>query len=208
MRATLRTILTCAALSPAPLAMGQGPDRGGPITAGGAAARLMQFDADKDGKLTRVELTDERLGRLFDRLDADKDGIVSKTEAASLTAEDSAPRRGPAGPGGPGGPPGRGFGRPGEVMPGMLRQHLNVTSDQAEKLDELQRDVDARIAKILTSEQASELKQMQERGPGGPPGRGGPPGGGRRRGGPPDGGPPGGGLPDDGPPRRNGPPND
>ena len=211
MRRAMRTVLACAALAPATAALAQGPDT---VTAGGAAARLMKFDADKDGKLTRAEVTDDRLQRLFDRVDANKDGVVTKAELSSLTTEDSADRpRGPGGfggpPGGPGGfggpgGPGRGpMGRPGEVLPGMLRQRLKVTGDQARKLDELQKDVDAQLAKILTSEQAAELKDLQERGPGGPPGRGGPPGGGGRRG---RGGPPGDGPPPGGGPPRGGPP--
>ncbi len=54
---------------------GGGPDA--PPNAAGAddlVARMMAFDKDKDGKLTRSEVTDERLVRLFDRADADKTG--------------------------------------------------------------------------------------------------------------------------------------
>ena len=37
-------------------------------------ARMMAFDENKDGKLTRTEVTDERLHRLFDRADTDRTG--------------------------------------------------------------------------------------------------------------------------------------
>src|SRR5207248_10144956 len=77
-------------------------------------ARMMAFDKNKDGKLTRDEITDERLLRPFDRADTNKDGVVTKEEltalAAQLAAEAPAPggRPGGFGPGGPGG-----FGGPG-----------------------------------------------------------------------------------------------
>src|SRR4051812_36799036 len=47
-------------------------------------AKFMAFNKKKDGKLTREELTDERLHRLFDRADANKDGVVTKEELAAL----------------------------------------------------------------------------------------------------------------------------
>ena len=48
---------------------------------------MMAFDADKDGKLTRGEMTDARLLRMFDRADADKDGTVTKAELDRLGKE-------------------------------------------------------------------------------------------------------------------------
>jgi hypothetical protein len=221
-------------------------------------ARMMAFDKNKDGKLTRAEITDRRLLRLFDRADTNKDGVVTKEELIALAKEMAAdaaaldPRRGgdgppdgPPGPGdrrpggppdrrgpggpddrgpgdrgpgdrgpgdrGPGGPGGRGpggFGRfggppqPGQILPGFLQERLNLTADQKKQLEALQKDIDAKLAKILTDEQKDQLKEMRERfgrfgrggrgpggfGPGGPGGRG--PGGpgGRGPGGP--GGPP------------------
>src|SRR5262245_17047268 len=86
--------------------------------------RMMAFNKKKDGKLTKDEVTDTRLKRLFDEADANKDGVVTKEElialAAKLEAEDGpggqgqGGRGGPGGgPGGPGGPGGRGSGGPG-----------------------------------------------------------------------------------------------
>ena len=173
--------------------------------------RMMAFDKKKDGKLTRDEVTDERLLRLFDQADADKDGVVTKEElmalAAKLDAENvGGERRGPRGPGdqppgrdgpppprgdreppGPGNqdnPPGPGPGRfgpprPGQVLPAFLQDSLKLTADQKKQLDELQKDVDTRLDKILTADQKQQLKEMR-------PGRG--PGG---RDGPPPGPPPG-----------------
>ena len=172
--------------------------------------RMMAFDKNKDGKLTMAEVTDERLHRLVDRADADKDGFVTKEELTALAAKEQISNRGggpggfgPPGGGGPGGPRMMGgMPRPGEILPGMLRQRLNLTAAQEKQVAELQKEVDARLEKILTAEQRDQLKAIRDRGPGGfgfgPPPGGGP--GARQRGG--AGGPPGGGRP----PGGGGPP--
>src|SRR2546423_692581 len=76
--------------------------------------RMMAFDKKHDGKLTKDEVTDERLHRLFDRADANGDGMVTKEELMALAAkmdaeEPDGGNNGPGGRGGPGGP-GGGFG--------------------------------------------------------------------------------------------------
>jgi hypothetical protein len=106
-------------------------------------------------------------------------------------------RGGPGGPGGAGGPGGPGgfraggpggfpgFPQPGQVMAPSVQDTLKVTPEQKKKLEDLQKEVDDELGKILTDEQKKQLKDMQEgpaRGPGGfgPGGRGpggGPPGG-------------------------------
>jgi Spy/CpxP family protein refolding chaperone len=158
-------------------------------------ARMMAFDKNKDGQLTRDEITDERLLRLFDRADTNKDGVVTREELIALAAKMDAEfgqqegrgRRG--GPGGFGGPPGGGRGgpfQPGQVMPNALQVLLMLSDDQKKQVEELQKEVDAKLAKILTEEQNKQLKEMQEgrrggaRGPAGggaggrgPAGRGG-----------------------------------
>jgi hypothetical protein len=181
--------------------------------------RMMAFDKNGDGLLTRDEITDERLLRLFDRADTNKDGIVTKDELTALAREMEAEmgqgggrggpgggfggppdggsgRRGPGGefggppggggrgPGG-GGPPGgqrgmRGPGgppQPGQILPMFLQDRLNLTADQKIQLQELKKEVDAKMTKILTSDQQKQLKDMSN--DFGPPGRGG-----RGRGGP------------------------
>ncbi len=57
---------------------------------------MMEFDKDKDGKLTRAEVTDERLIRLFNRADADKDGTVTREELTALAAPGARHDRGRA----------------------------------------------------------------------------------------------------------------
>ncbi len=140
--------------------------------------RMMAFDKNHDAKLTRAEITDERLLDLFDRADANHDGIVTKEELTALYTREAStrqndgpggvgPGRGPGGPGGPGGRGGRGgFGGPqaGQIIPGFMQDRLNLTDDQRQKLQALQKEVDAKLDTILSTEQRQQLKQ-----PGGPP---------------------------------------
>jgi hypothetical protein len=165
--------------------------------------RMMAFDKNKDGKLTRDEITDPRLLRLFEMADTNKDGVVTKEQLTALAAKleaEVAQGGGPGGRGGRGGPPGGfgpggpgGFGpggpggppQPGQVLPPFLQEELKLSADQKKQLEELQKDVDARLAKILTEEQKKQLKERRERGPGGFGPRGGR--GGRGPGGPPPG---------------------
>jgi hypothetical protein len=63
-----------------------GPGAGGAPGAAEAAqrvARLMEYDKNGDGKLAREELP-ERMQSFFERLDADKDGFLTKEEIAKL----------------------------------------------------------------------------------------------------------------------------
>lgn len=77
---------------------GKGPARAS--DAPDVVSYLMSFDKNKDGKLTREELTDTRVHRLFDRADTAKAGSVTRQQlealAAQLAAEDRAfPDTGP-----------------------------------------------------------------------------------------------------------------
>jgi hypothetical protein len=104
--------------------------------------------------------------------------------------------------GGPGGFGGFFFGmpQPGEILPKPLQERLKLTPAQQQQLEALQKEVDARLAKVLNEEQREELKKMKN----GPPGFGGP--GGFRFGGKgPGGGGPGGGGPGGGGPGGMGP---
>jgi hypothetical protein len=149
--------------------------------------KMMAFNSAKDGKLTKEQLTDPRLHRLFDLADTNKDGIVTKEElmalAAKLDAEwgqggggkegkgpkDKGPKdKGPGDKGGKGGKGPGGFGppQPGQVLPTFIQEQLNLSADQRKQLEELQKDVDQRLSKILTDEQMKQLKDMQNKGPG------------------------------------------
>jgi Ca2+-binding EF-hand superfamily protein len=72
-------------------------------------SRVMSFDKNEDGKLTKDELP-ERMQGLLERGDANADGALDKDELAKITASfpgrgPGAPDAGPEGRGGPGGPP-------------------------------------------------------------------------------------------------------
>jgi hypothetical protein len=56
---------------------------------------------------------------------------------------------------------------------------LGLSEKQMKQISALQKDVDERLAKILSDEQRQQLRAMRERGPGGP-GFGPPPGDGER----------------------------
>lgn len=76
-----------------------------------------------------------------------------------------------------------GFGPPplGQVMPVFVQDQLKLTDTQKKDLEAIQKDVDARIEKLLTEDQKKAYKELKERGPGrgpgGPGGPGGRPGG-------------------------------
>jgi spore coat protein H len=76
----------------------------------------------------------------------------------------------PGGPNGfPGGPPMLMMRppQPGEVLPSMLQEALSLTDAQKKLLAAVQKDVNAKLDKILSTEQKDQLKRMRERGPGG-----------------------------------------
>jgi len=73
----------------------------------------------------------------------------------------------PGQPGGKGGF-GGGFGRmqPGQIMPAFLQEQLKLTDAQKKDIEALQKDVDAKLDKLLTDEQKKTLKELKDRGPG------------------------------------------
>ncbi len=75
--------------------------------------RIMGFDENKDGKVSKDELP-ERMQRLMGRGDTNKDGFIDKDEASKL-ADVMGGGRG--GQGGPGGPRGQGGSSGGPVRP-------------------------------------------------------------------------------------------
>ncbi len=98
------------------------------------------------------------------------------------------PGKGGFGPGGPGGR--MMMPQPGQLLPSFVQDTLKLSDEQKKQVDELQKEVDAKLAKILTADQLKQFKELKDRGPGGPGGRG--PGGPGGPGGPPrkDGNPP------------------
>jgi outer membrane protein assembly factor BamB len=75
------------------------------------------------------------------------------------------PGRGGMGRGGFGGPGGGRFGgppQPGQIMPPFLQNRLELTDEQKKQVDGLQKEVDGKLAKLLTDEQKKELKEPDE----------------------------------------------
>src|SRR5262245_2640588 len=89
---------------------------------------IMAFDKDKTGKVTREQVTDQRLHRLFDQADVNKKGVVTREEVIALATKletEFAKEGGGVGFGGPGkgkgdkgnggkGPAGKGSGSSGK----------------------------------------------------------------------------------------------
>ena len=96
---------------PPPPRRGERRERSTPEPAA-LVARMLRLDANGDGELSKSEVTDERLQSLFERADADKNGVLTRDEMTvfftkEVAALKSVKREGP--PGGPGGfgpPPG------------------------------------------------------------------------------------------------------
>jgi hypothetical protein len=127
-------------------------------------------------------------------------GIIAIAAVAMHATAQNGPPGGPGG-GGPGGPPRRdgpgGPGGPGggfHLIPPFAVEKMNLTADQQKQIDELEKEIKAKLYKILTPEQKKILETARppRPGQGGPGGPGGP-GGGRRGAGGGPGGP--GGVP-------------
>ena len=121
-------------------------DRGGELNVEAVVARIMTFDDNKDGKLSRDELP-ERMQGIIKPGDTNKDGAISRDELAKVAAsfDFGGDRRSEAGsgPGRPGGEGNRGpggFGGP--PSPEMFLEHaMRFDADKDGKLskDELQK---------------------------------------------------------------------
>ncbi|HKI38418.1 MAG TPA: hypothetical protein VKA46_41600 [Gemmataceae bacterium] len=120
---------------------------------------------DPETRKKRDDLQKETMTALRKVLNDDQ-----KTTLKDLTGEPFELRftfGGPGGPGGFGGPP-----QPGKVLSPFVQDQLKLTSEQKKQMEDLQKEVDEKLAKILTDEQKKQLKDMQQgfgRGPGGPP---------------------------------------
>ena len=76
-----------------------GGNRGDPAQ---LVERMMQMDANKDGKISKDDMPAQQVERMFDRADTNKDGFLDKAELEAFAKAGQA--RGQGGqPGGPGG---------------------------------------------------------------------------------------------------------
>src|SRR5262245_24614012 len=70
---------------------------------------------------------------------------------------------GAQGPGAGLGRPAAGFGAPpGTVLSSRVQEDLKLTDEQKKKIEEIQKDVEARIQKVLTEEQNKQLKDLKD----------------------------------------------
>jgi hypothetical protein len=186
-----------------------GPGPGGPGGRGGRGLtedqiveRILTFDKNKDGKITKDELP-ERMQDLIAKGDTNKDGALDKDEIKKLAADlareggfrgfDGRGGPGGRGRGGPGGFAGRGGpSGPGGPAGGLTRavDDLNLSGTKKEKAETAVKAYEENVRKVtdlarsdllvkmkdLLSEQ--ELKQFKDGldRPFGPGGRGGPAG--------------------------------
>ncbi|MGF1582679.1 MAG: EF-hand domain-containing protein [Gemmataceae bacterium] len=137
-------------------------------TADEFAKKVMAFDKSKDGKLTKAELVDRRLHGLFDRANTKKKKYITTSELKALFRRESLagggagqPPRGPRS-----GPERFGPPRPGQVLPRFLQDQLKLSSKQKQQLLKLQKEVDAKLEKILTKQQRDQLQALGRRRPG------------------------------------------
>jgi outer membrane protein assembly factor BamB len=138
---------------------------GGPPQAGQILSPFLQ---------QQLELKDEQKKQVA-ALQKEVDGKLTKvlTDKQQKLLKEP-PRGGGFGQGGRGGRGGRGFGgfggfpQPGQILPAFLQQQLELTAEQKKQVEALQKDVDGKLAKILTDRQNKQLKEMRQ-----PFGRGG-----------------------------------
>jgi len=151
-----------------------------------APEALKMLDKNDDGKLTDDELRPPRrpdgpgeFGRgprgdgpsEFGRrprgdgpLDGPPDGRRRGRDFPPPDARDRGPRRGP-----PHGDEARGP----HILPPGAREHLDLSDEQIEKIDALEKEVQGKVEEILNPEQLERLAHMFRRGPDGPGGPGG-----------------------------------
>jgi Ca2+-binding EF-hand superfamily protein len=174
---------------------GDGPPQGGPRRpatdqAGGRGAanegiegfvaRMMNFDKDDDGKLTKDEMP-ERMQSMMARFDTNKDDMIVREElvaAAKARMGSDRPQQGRPGPEGRGGPPQR------RASADQMLQRLDenkdgfISSDELPeflkgRMESLDKNSDGKLDKSELESMASQMRNRGGRGPGdGQPGRG------------------------------------
>jgi Spy/CpxP family protein refolding chaperone len=157
-------------------------DLGGPGGFGGPGGR---GGNPADFAKKRQGLQKEAMDNVLKGLTDDQKATVKDLTGAPFELRFEGFGYGGFGAGGPGGPGGfGGFGgppQPGQILAPAVQDRLKLTDEQKKKLEELQKDVDGKLGKILTDDQKKQLKDMQDvfgrGGPGGRPGRPGGPGG-------------------------------
>src|SRR5262249_23633436 len=119
-------------------------------------------------KLTDVQKKD--VSALQKAVEGRFDRVLTAAQKKQIKTVFAPPGGGPGGPGpGPGDAP-----QPGKIFTPAQQDPLKLSPAQRQRLEEIQKEIDARLETLLTEDQKSQLQAMRR--PGGP-GRGGPPGG-------------------------------
>jgi outer membrane protein assembly factor BamB len=152
---------------------GGGPPPGGP---GGFPGRPSPGQVLSPFLQQMLMLTDEQkkqVKELQKEVDDKLGALLTDEQKKQMKEPPQAPGRG--GFGGFGG-----FPQPGQILAPALQERLKLTAEQKKQLDEQQKKVDTRLAKILSEEQNKHVKEMRQGfgrggrgGPGGPGGFGG-----------------------------------
>jgi hypothetical protein len=150
---------------------GRGPGAGRGLTADQIIERLMSFDKNKDGKISKDELP-ERMHRLIEMGDTNKDGVLDKDEikalAAKLEKEGFAAfadggGRGGRGPGGFGGFGGRGpGGAGGAAVIDRALEDLKLTDKKKEKAEAVVKAHHESVRKLMDLAKSDLLVKMKD----------------------------------------------
>jgi hypothetical protein len=93
-------------------------------------------------------------------------GLLAMTSLSSAQPPGGG-KGGQPGKGGKGGFGGKGGGfaapQPGQILPTFIAEQLKLTDDQKKQVETLQKDVDEKLAKILTEDQQKQLKEIKDR---------------------------------------------
>ncbi len=179
---------------------GPGGGLGRGLTSEQIVERLLSFDKNKDGKVSKDELP-ERMQDLLSKGDTNKDGFLDKDEIKKLSTTLAQDRQRPgAGGRGPGGRGPGGFGPGGGAQRAV--DDLSLSGSKKDKAEEVLKGYQESVRKlmdlahsdlllkmkgVLSDEEYTKFKAALDRGPGrgpGGPGFGGPGFGGPRPGGP------------------------
>ncbi len=133
------------------------PGQGGGMDSTSPIDRIMSLDANGDGVLTPAEVTDQRLQDLCSE-PMQTPTVRSRSRIAGVVCCRVCQHGNGAGRwfrwsgNGTSAPEGGGMGRPrpGEVLPGFMMDQLQLTNEQRQQIAELQKQVDAQLAAILT----------------------------------------------------------
>jgi len=119
---------------------------------------------DPEAQKKRADLTKEAMANATKILNDKQKATLKDLTGEPFTVVFAPPGGGGFGPGGGGFGPGGG--QPGQILSTRVQDTLKLTDEQKKKLEELQKDLDSKLEKILTEDQKKQLKDMQT--PGGP----------------------------------------